>query len=84
MANNFYNKQIQTINESTTGGKGVMPKVGQPQKSDLPMRVANWPGLPGASQKDRSNGSPEEKIYAQAIGLRGGHDDDTGLKSNDF
>lgn len=73
MANNLFNKQIQTIPERTSGGKGVMPQKGEPQKSDLPMRTAGYPGLPGKAQsRDRANGVPEEKIYASAEGLRGG------------
>lgn len=77
MSNDRYNTQNRTKNEPATG-KGVLPKTGEPQKSELPMRVASWPGLPGPAQKmDRSNGVPEEKVYAQATGLRGGKDDDS-------
>lgn len=43
------------------------------------MRTANWGGLPGNPQKrDRANGIPEENVYAKAVGLRGGVDDDLG------
>lgn len=76
MANNRFNPQIQTVPESTSGGKGVMPKRGTPQPSNLPMRTAGYPGLPGKAGPDRSNGVPEEKIYASAQGLRGGKDSD--------
>lgn len=76
MANNRFNTQIQTIPEKTSGGKGVLPKTGGPQKSDLPMRTPNWPGLPGKAGPDRSNGVSEEKIYASTQGLAGGKDDD--------
>ncbi len=79
MANPRYNTQIRTLDESTKGGKGVEPLKGEPQKSDLPLRVAPWPGLPGKAQsKDRANQIPEEKVYAQCEGLRGGKDDDPG------
>ena len=77
MANPRFNTQIRTLDESTKGGKGVEPLKGEPQKSDLKMSVPKWPGLPGKAQsKDRAQGIPEEKVYAQAEGLRGGKDED--------
>lgn len=78
MANNFYNKQIPTIKQPTTG-KGVLPQKGQPQKSELNMSGPNWPGLPGKTQRERNRGIPEEKIYASAQGIRGGSDGDGSL-----
>lgn len=84
MANNRFNSQIQTIPEKASGGQGVFPKKGEPQKSEIRMSSPNWGGLPGKAQRDRANGMPEEKIYAQAKGLRGGSDDDNGASSKDF
>lgn len=78
MANNRFNSQIQTIPEKTAGGKGVLPKKGEIQKVALNVSSPNWPGLPGKAGPDRSNGVPEEKIYASAQGLRGGADADPG------
>ena len=77
MANNRFNSQIQTVPEKTSGGKGVFPKVGQPSQTNIPIRSAAWPGLPGKAQsRDRSCGVPGEKIYTQAVGLVGGEDSD--------
>lgn len=78
MANNLFNKQIQTIPEKTSGGRGVFPMKGTPQQSSLNVSSPSWPGLPGKSGPDRANGIPEEKIYASAQGLRGGADADPG------
>lgn len=84
MANNRFNQQIQTVKETQSGGKGVMPLKGTAQPSSLNMSVANWPGLPGKAGPDRAQGMPEEKIYAQAKGIRGGTDGDDGATSKDF
>lgn len=75
MANNFWNTQISTIKQPTSG-KGVSPKKAGPQMDGLNMSTASWPGLPGKPGPDRSAGMPEEKIYAVAQGLRGGVDND--------
>ena len=81
MANDYFNKQVGTIKQPTSG-QGVKPL--PPGKPDLsmPMRTASWPGLPGKSGPNRANGTPEEKIYAYARGLCGGMDNDPG-KSKD-
>lgn len=72
MANNRFNKQIQTVPEKTTGGVGVKPLKPGPSSFPMRMQTANWPGLPGKAGPDRSGGTPEEKVYAYAQGLRGG------------
>ena len=77
MSNQRYNEAF-TMKEPKTG-KGVFPQKGESQKSQLNISVANWPGLPGKSQRDRSRGIPEEKIYAQSLGLAGGNDGDDNL-----
>lgn len=78
MANNRFNKQIQTVPEPMTGGKGVMPL--QPSKASLSVEESHpsWGGLPGKAGPNRSNGSPEEKTYAFTQGLAGGKDKDGG------
>lgn len=39
------------------GPKGQTQKPGSNRRPDLPMRTANWPGLPGKTQpRDRSGG----------------------------
>ena len=75
MANQRYNTQIRNRKEPTTG-KGVFPLKGMPQWSHTTTSHPSWPGLPGPSGPDRSNGTPEEKVYAYAQGIRGGVDDD--------
>ena len=80
MSNQRYNDQT-TLKQARSGGKGVLPLKGEPQKSSLNLSVPNWPGLPGREQKDRSRGIPSEKIYAQSKGLLGGNDDDEGSSS---
>lgn len=77
MANDYFNKQVGTIKQPSSG-TGVKPlPAGKPDLS-MPMRTAAWPGLPGKAGPDRSNGVPEEKVYACAQGLRGGKDNDPG------
>lgn len=72
MANNRFNKQIQTVPEPTTGGMGKKPLPSGSPDLSMPERTASWPSLPGKTGPDRSAGVPEEKVYAFAQGLRGG------------
>jgi hypothetical protein len=83
MANSYFNTQIGNDKEPKSG-KGVMPKGGGPGSTSVPERTANWPGLPGKGGTDRSNGSPEEKIYATAKGLRGGKEVEGADESKGF
>lgn len=76
MANSYYNTQIRNLKQPKSG-QGVKPLPAGPLQDSLNIRTAAWPGLPGPAQpRDRSNGVPEEKVYAQAMGLRGGRDDE--------
>ncbi len=69
MANNRYNKQIQTVSEKPSGGQGVKPLKGSPQPSSLNMSLPTWGGLPGKSGPDRSAGVTKKTGYAQNKGL---------------
>jgi len=71
VANKRYSGVISNLKQPATG-RGVSPKPAGTQAASMPMRTANWGGLPGKAGPDRSNGVPEEKIYACAQGLRGG------------
>lgn len=81
MPNPNFNKQVPQQKPAPSSGVKPLPS-GSPDLS-MPMRTASWPGLPGKAGPDRSNGVPEEKVYAMAQGLRGGVDNDPG-PSTDF
>jgi hypothetical protein len=70
MANDYYNTQIRNTKEPSSGG-GVKPKAAGNQKFTITESHPSWPGLPGKAGPDRSNGTPEEKVYAYAQGIRG-------------
>lgn len=71
MANKRWNSQISNLKQPKSGS-GVKPVGSGSPDLSMPERTASWPGLPGKSGPDRSNGSPEEKVYVFAQGLRGG------------
>ena len=82
MANPHYNTQIRTLKEPTSG-QGAANLGGTPTQSVLNMSVPNRGGLPGPEQpNDRSNGIPECKRYAQAIGIEGGASEQEGSTIN--
>lgn len=78
MANPRYSQNISNLKQPSTA-KGVSPKKAGSPHDSINTRTAAWPGLPGKAQpRDRSLGVPEEKVYAKAVGLRGGVDADDG------
>lgn len=82
MPNNYFNRQIADIKEpKSSQGRKPLP-AGKPDLS-MPERTASWPSLPGKAGPERSNGVPEEKVYAFAQGLRGGKDNDPGSSKDE-
>lgn len=77
MPNPIYNNQHGS---NRTQGAGADTKArGSKPSGAMPMKTANWPGLPGPAQPSRSkSGFAEEKVYAMAKGLPGGRDPDSG------
>ncbi len=45
------------------------PKPGRAARSDMPMKTANWGGLPGGTGPNRSNGVTRAKIHPQSDGI---------------
>lgn len=42
----------------------------KPPSTDMPMRTANWPGLPGGTQpRDRSGGDKKVTTHAKSVGI---------------
>ena len=83
MANPRYASQ-SPLADAQKSAKGVMPLKGEPQKSELNLSSPNWGGLPGKTGPDRRQGIPAEKIYAQAVGIAGGADEDDKGGSSKF
>lgn len=74
MPNSRFNRQVGNV--KPTGPSGVKPLPSGNPPVSMPERTAAWPGLPGKAGPDRSAGMPEEKVYAKAVGIAGGKDDD--------
>lgn len=78
---NHFNGPKAILHKDVMGKKSTYPfnKSGSQQTSALPMKTASWPGLPGKAQpSNRSGGTPQESVYAKAVGLAGGKDNDAG------
>jgi hypothetical protein len=51
-------------------GKGPgMAKTAPGAKADMPMKTAAWPGLPGKTGPNRSNGVAKIKAYPKSEGI---------------
>lgn len=73
MSNDRFNDQLN--DQEPQDGQGQKPLPAGSKSQDIPMRTADWPGLPGKAGPDRSAGVPKEKVYATAEGIAGGADD---------
>lgn len=65
MANPRFSK---TAPSRGTDGKAKQPGGGT-SKAEMPMKTAAWPGLPGKSGPNRSNGVPKIKAYPKSEGI---------------
>lgn len=52
MANKFYDKR-------NAGQGGSNKAMGASPSASMPERTANWPGVPGKTQKSRAGGAPK-------------------------
>ena len=63
MSNKFNHSQPKT-----TGG--VKPPMGGKGKTDMPMKTANWPGVPGKTQsRNRSGGAKKLRQSPREEGI---------------
>lgn len=68
MANRFHNRQVPpkkgvSSKPTPVNHRGV-------DNPPMPERTANWPGLPGGTQKkDRGGGVPKVKIHPSSQGI---------------
>lgn len=78
--NKFNGPAGQKMGLGTGGGKANKGPGCSILSEPMPMKTANWPGLPGKSQpRSRSGGTEVEKAYVTGAGLDGVSDND-GLK----
>ena len=57
MANKYHDQGANPSKQ--TGGQGPGPKAqGSPASAPMPVKTANWPGLPGKAGPNRSGGDP--------------------------
>jgi hypothetical protein len=68
MPNDYHNRQVTDMHNPTSGS-GVKPlPAGKPDLS-MPVRTANWPGLPGKGGPERSAGVPRPKTHPAKEGF---------------
>lgn len=70
MSNKYHNSGPS----KQTGGEGGSNKaMGASPSSSMPEKTANWPGVPGKTQKGRAGGAPASgkrgPFYVKKIGL---------------
>ena len=68
MANPRYS-DVAPKREGKDPAKGSPDKACKPACADMTMKTANWPGLPGKSGPNRSNGVPKAKAYPKSDGI---------------
>lgn len=69
MANKYHNQGANPSSQSGDGG-GSNKAQGSPANVSMPVRTANWPGLPGKSGPDRSAGVPNRGYVGQFYALQ--------------
>ena len=68
MANRFHNSQVSPKKAPGKAGKHVNHRGSDTQP--MPERTANWPGLPGGTQKkDRGGGVKKVKQHPSSQGI---------------